>query len=88
VVIEDNTFEDCSGPNVVISSARGVTLRGNRFLRPQHDQPPDTGASYQIPNRAVVWIAESQGLELKNNETKDPGPFAAGEPVQMAPSGK
>ncbi|RYD63527.1 MAG: right-handed parallel beta-helix repeat-containing protein, partial [Verrucomicrobiaceae bacterium] len=37
IVIEDNTFEDCSGPNLVISSTQGVKIRGNRFIRPHHN---------------------------------------------------
>lgn len=81
LVIEDNVFEECLGPNVVVSSARGVTIRGNRFIRPQHDKPPDTGASFQIANNAVIWIAESENVDLQNNEVRETGSFA-GEPVQ------
>ncbi len=83
VVIEDNVFEECSGPNVVLTSARGVVLRGNRFLRPQHDQPPSTGASFAIPANAVIWIANSDDVELRANEISDPGPFA-GELIQTS----
>jgi hypothetical protein len=82
ILIEDNTFEECSGPNIVASSVRGLTIRGNRFIRPQHDKPPETGASYQIAKDAVMWVAESGGVELKDNSIVDPGPFA-GEQVIM-----
>jgi len=83
LVIEDNVFEECSGPNVVITSARGVTLRGNRFVRPLHDRPPETGASFHIANNAVVWIAESEDIQLLHNDMIEPGSFAS-TPVQFA----
>ena len=83
VTIEDNIFEECSGPNVVLSSARGVVVRGNRFVRPLHEAPPATGASYHIANNAVIWIAESEDVELSKNEITELGPFA-GEAVQLA----
>ena len=82
ILIEDNTFEECSGPNIVASSVRGLVIRGNRFIRPQHDKPPETGASYQIAKSAVVWVAESDNVALKDNSIVDPGPFA-GEQVIM-----
>ncbi len=82
LVIEDNTFEECAGANLVISSARGVIVRGNRFLRPLHDAPPNTGASFHIANNAVIWMAASEDITLQNNQVTEPGPFA-GEAVQL-----
>lgn len=73
--IEDNVFEDCVGPNVVVSSARGVRVRGNRFERPHHGKPNDTGASYGIAGDAVIWIAESEDVDVGVNTVNDPGPF-------------
>lgn len=73
--IEDNVFEDCVGPNVVVSSARGVRVRGNRFERPHHGKPNDTGASYGIAGDAVIWIAESEDVDVEGNIVNDPGPF-------------
>lgn len=82
ILIEDNVFEECSGPNLVISSTQGVTIRGNRFVRPMHDKPADTGASFDIAKDAVIWVAESEGIELQNNPITEPGPFL-GESVQL-----
>lgn len=73
VLIENNTFEECSGPNLVISSARDVTVRGNRFIRPLQDTPPETGASYQIAKDSIIWINESEDVRLEKNEITDPG---------------
>jgi len=87
LVIEDNVFEDCSGPNLVLSSARGVKVSGNRFVRPQQDKPPETGASYHIPANAVIWLGISENVELKDNAISELGSFA-GEPVQIAESVK
>jgi hypothetical protein len=42
VVIEGNTVAGSAGPQLVASSANGFTIRRNRFLSPQHDQPPET----------------------------------------------
>jgi len=75
VVIEDNTFEDCSGPNLVISSARGVKVTGNRFIRPHHDKPDGTGASYGIAGNAVIWTTRCEDVEMKDNPITDPGSF-------------
>lgn len=82
LVIEDNVFEECAGANIVLTSTRGAVVSGNRFVRPFHDSPPSTGASFHIPNTAAIWIAESTDLEVRNNFITEPGPFA-GEPVQV-----
>ena len=75
LVIEDNTFEDCEGPNLVISSVAGASVSGNRFIRPLGDQPPETGASFGIPRDAVIWISESEDIKLENNPVTDAGKF-------------
>ena len=93
ILIEENTFEECSGPNIVASSVHGLTIRGNRFIRAQHDKPPETGASYQIAKSAIVWIAESDEVDLQNDSVIDPGPFAGkqmiiGHGVKTVPTGE
>ena len=66
----------------MLSSARGAVVRGNRFVRPFHDPPPNNGASFHIPNSAAIWLGESTDLEVRNNVVTEPGRFA-GEPVQL-----
>ncbi len=56
IQIEDNLFESCAGPNLVITSAEGMILRGNLFVSAMQDMPPDTGASYGITMNSVIWI--------------------------------
>ncbi len=82
VRIEDNTIEGGSGPQLVISSGSGITIRNNRFSSPQHDTPPATGASYRIPKEAVVWISKSTDVSYEANTIEDAGPFA-GQQVQI-----
>lgn len=67
----------------MISSTRGVAIRGNCFVRAQHDLSPATGASFQIADSAVVWNAESEDVELNQNEIIELGKNA-GEPVQFS----
>jgi len=83
VIIENNTFDACSGPNLVISSATNVTIQGNRFLNAQMDAANDTGASYGIPARSVVWLTECDGVRYEGNQIEGLGSFA-GEAVQCA----
>ena len=79
--IEDNVFEDCIGPNLVISSARGVVVRGNRFIRPHHSKPPDTGSAYGIAGNAVIWLKNHEDVRNAGNSVEDPGPFVGKPPV-------
>lgn len=81
VRIEDNRIEGGAGPHLVIASAKGVIVRGNHFAKPQHDPPPDTGASYRIPNDRVVWITHCAEVQYGENAIEDPGPFASKDAV-------
>ncbi len=85
VLIENNVFEECSGPNLVISSAQGVIVRGNRFVRAHHDKPNDSGASYGITKDAVIWISQSEGVELKENPITESGIFGGETVVVQLP---
>lgn len=76
LLIEDNTFEDCEGPNLVISSVRGGVVKGNKYVRPLGSKPPDNGGSFGIPADAVMWISESEAVVLEINQVIAPGPFA------------
>jgi hypothetical protein len=80
--IENNFVDGGAGPSLVISSAEGVVIQRNQFRDPQHDEPPATGASYHIPNNAVVWVSKSSGVVYEDNAIKNTGPFA-GEAVQI-----
>jgi hypothetical protein len=76
VVIEDNMFAECEGPNLVLSSAEGVVIRNNRFVRPMREKGNGTGASYGIPQEALIWISESKGVALGKSAIVQRGNFA------------
>ena len=82
IIIEGNTVQGGSGPQLVISSASGITVRNNLFNSPQHDTPPDTGESYRIAKNAVVWMTKCEDVSYQANTIDNIGSFA-GEPVQI-----
>lgn len=84
IYIERNTFEECEGPNLVVSSASGVTVHKNRFVRPMVSKSPETGASFGIPSDVVMWFAESAGLVIGENPVVERGAFAK-EDLRMGP---
>ena len=87
LTIEGNVFEDCLGPNLVITSTLGAKVDGNQFIRAQQSEPPDTGASYHIAKDALIWIGQCEKVELGKNPVIEPGPFL-GEQVQFQQIGK
>jgi hypothetical protein len=80
--IEGNTVEGGSGPQLVVSSANSIIVRNNRFVSPQHEAPPATGASYGIPKDAVVWMAKCTDVSYEGNAIQNAGAFS-GEVVQI-----
>ncbi|HSJ01356.1 MAG: right-handed parallel beta-helix repeat-containing protein [Verrucomicrobium sp.] len=83
VVIEGNTVESGSGPALVVSSTHGLSVRNNRFVNAQHDEPHRTGASYGIPKAGVVWISKSTAVKYEGNEIETLGSFASGQAVMI-----
>ena len=75
VTIEGNTFIGIAGPNIVVASARNVSIHDNRFLDPQQTKPPTTGADYGIDRSSVLYIAQSDHVALAANYVKNPGTF-------------
>jgi hypothetical protein len=84
LLIEDNLFEDCTGPQLVVTSTRGLVIRNNRFVRPHHLPAGITGAAYGIAKDAVIWIAKSENVDLGPNPVTAPGPHS-GAPVVQKP---
>lgn len=76
IVIENNTFEDVCGPNLVLSSARNVTIQNNRLLNAQRVMSKNTGESYRIALDSVIWIKQCEEVQLKDNTITNLGPFA------------
>ncbi|MGC4014274.1 MAG: right-handed parallel beta-helix repeat-containing protein [Luteolibacter sp.] len=85
VVIEDNTLEDCPVVNLAVTSTEGVTIRGNRFIRPLGEKINNTGASYNVPQDRVIWIRDCTGVATDGNQIVSPGPGSHAEPMLISP---
>lgn len=89
IEISGNTIEDVDGPNILITSAQGVRIEGNRFVRPMA-HPSVFGQDKGIDTAALVWCSESSGVSASGNLMVDPGPgmqraTAAGPGMDAAP---
>jgi parallel beta-helix repeat protein len=73
VTFEGNTVEYQDGINLLVTNARNVTIRGNRFLHPmQH--ATDRGSTYGFDPNALIDLENDRGIALDSNEIVDPGP--------------
>lgn len=66
IVIEHNTFENIDGVNLMVSNAKAVEISNNRFRRTQL-HPSDRGADFGIDTSALIWIAHSTMLTVREN---------------------
>ena len=73
ITIENNTIEDAAGCNVIIMSAKGVTVTGNRFVRPGH-AAIGAGTKFGVDGSAMIWIDHAQDVVLEDNVATDVGP--------------
>ncbi|MDR2675231.1 MAG: right-handed parallel beta-helix repeat-containing protein [Opitutaceae bacterium] len=73
ILIEDNVFEDNDGVNMVLASADGVVVKGNRFIRPMR-RPASRGRTAGIPCDALVAVRNCENLTFEKNEILEPGP--------------
>ncbi len=74
ILVENNLFEDNDGPNVLVSSAVGVTLRGNEFRRPM-ENASDRGHGRGVDDEALIWLTQCRDVRLENNRVVEPGTF-------------
>jgi hypothetical protein len=71
--IEDNTFEDNDGVNLLITSLQDAVIRNNRFVRPMYH--PDTlGMEKKVETDSLVWMTECSGVAFSGNSVVRPGP--------------
>lgn len=87
ILIEGNIFENCNGPNLVLSSVRNVIVRDNKYVNAQQTKPNDTGAVYGIAANSVVWISQSEGVQIQRDAAANIGRFA-GQPIVIMPDAK
>jgi hypothetical protein len=74
IVIEDNSIEDVNGPNLVVTSTEGIVIKDNRFVRPMQ-QLNARGSSLGITPGSLIWLTESNGVQVLGNTVSQPGPF-------------
>lgn len=72
IEISGNTIEDVDGPNILITSAQGVRIAGNRFVRPMA-RPSTFGQDKGIDAAALVWCSESSGVACAGNAVVQAG---------------
>lgn len=72
ILISGNRFEDNDGPNLLITSAQGVRVEGNRFVRPMR-MASTFGSDKGVDPDALIWCAESRDVELHGNIVEDAG---------------
>ena len=72
ILIENNTFEDNNGPNLLVTSANGVTVRGNQFIRPMK-VPSTFGTAKGINPSALLFFTQCSNLLLEHNLVFDAG---------------
>ncbi|MDQ3813723.1 MAG: right-handed parallel beta-helix repeat-containing protein [Armatimonadota bacterium] len=77
ILIENNTFDRVKGLNLLISSARNVTVKNNRFLNTHSTDPGwHNGADYKIDATAVIEVTQCDGVDFIGNVIENMGPFA------------
>ena len=59
-----------------VTSARNVTIKGNRFVNAQQVPPNVNGRDFGMPNDCIIWISQSENVTFSDNQIVNPGPFA------------
>lgn len=73
IVIEDNTFEDNDGPNILLSSVQDVVIRNNHFIHPMW-RLNEHGKGAGVDFNSLIWMTECSGVSLQGNLVSEPGP--------------
>ncbi|MEZ0325131.1 MAG: hypothetical protein ACAH95_04435 [Fimbriimonas sp.] len=74
ITIENNTFEDIDGINLLVKNTSGVTIRGNTFRRPMRKMSPsDRGKNFNFDQEALVYIADSDRVNAAENRVFEAG---------------
>jgi len=74
ILIENNTVEDINGVNLMVTSARDVVVRNNRFVRPHHRPPYNWPNNWGLDRNAVIWLTECENVSIEGNQVIAPGP--------------
>jgi hypothetical protein len=75
VTIENNTFEKNDGINLLVSSAQGVVVEGNRFVNADETLDPATNRPGSLPTDILCYFTECKGVAMSKNEVVKPGRY-------------
>ena len=75
IIIENNHFEDINGASIVVTSTDGLRIASNTFNRVMTTKPTDSGGSYGIDGKSLVWLASIKGLSASGNRISGAGEF-------------
>lgn len=67
IIIENNSFTDVSGVNVVVTSSKNVKIKGNRFYKTGITTPNNTGSDYNIDQNTVVYLKNIETIVVDSN---------------------
>lgn len=84
ILIDKNTITDAVGVNILVTSARDVTIRNNHFIHPNQTKAK-TGSQAGVDGSALVWITASDHVQLSGNTFSNRGPFG-GPTVEITPT--
>jgi hypothetical protein len=74
IQIENNTFENNDGVNVLVSSAKNILFANNQFVHPMWGLS-QRGTDCGVDSESLYWITEADGVLIKANKIIDPGPY-------------
>ncbi|PTX96730.1 hypothetical protein DB345_05975 [Spartobacteria bacterium LR76] len=74
IVVRGNTFEDQMGVNLLVTSAQGVRIEDNHFIRPM-TEGTDRGSNAKVDQDVLMWLAECDDVVIRKNTISDPGQF-------------
>ncbi|WP_139146367.1 right-handed parallel beta-helix repeat-containing protein [Stenotrophomonas sp. HMSC10F06] len=80
IIISGNTFEDVPGANLVVTSAKRVTISGNKFISPMRVsayRAADAKGGIDNPG-ALIWIRFSTLVSINHNIVSNPGKYVSG----------
>ncbi len=75
ILVEDNTFEEINEVNILVTSAKDVTIRHNSFVRPYQRQKSDKDRTFGATPGTLLWFSQCEDVHLEGNLLDTPGPY-------------
>ena len=80
MIISNNAFAYVHGPNLVITTARNISVHSNRFLNTFVNRLCSTGSQWHVPNSSLIYLSQVDGVDFKGNSVGADG--------KLGPKGK